>query len=48
MPAREIIGEENILPAQPLLLASLRDAWTVGQSRLNATLDSEEDINESS
>jgi SulP family sulfate permease len=31
----EIIGEENILPAQPLFLASLRAASRAGQSRLS-------------
>ena len=31
----EIIGAENILPAQPLFLASLQGAWAAGQSRLS-------------
>ena len=45
----EIIGAENVLPAEPLLLASLQEALTTGERRLaELSRDVEEDIDQDS
>lgn len=37
--ALEVIGAENVLPSNPLLLASLHEAWAVAEARLPACED---------